>query len=256
MKPKFYVAQNKGIFLNPYGGVGNVAKSFAARGVETALVDLLDDAEHNNLTLESAHNDIVAMLRHTELGIQVVICIGIELPCDSWSRARGGGGGPPMIRSLAALWGLDGIRPCDQKKVNEGNQQARWALAWITIAMELNIPGYLEHPLGSWFWHLPQIVAWINQGRAHLTHLHMCQYNRPYKKPTRLLLFGGVPAGAIRLARCRARGCLCSRTGLPHQLLKGIDPNTRKFMTKRAQIYPAEFAEDLVSQLMPHLRTR
>ena len=74
----------------------------------------------------------------------------------------------------------------------------------------------------------------------------MCQYDRQWKKTTKLLLFG-PGAHKVVFKRCRGKQ-LCSRTNMPHLVLSGLQSKNR-WMTTQAQEYPRSFAVDLMKQL-------
>ena len=67
-------------FLSLFGGAVECARVFAAKGGCAAIVDICDDTR-NDLSKFSAWNNIrkVAHLFHL---------IGIDLPCNTWTRAR------------------------------------------------------------------------------------------------------------------------------------------------------------------------
>ena len=71
------------------------------------------------------------------------------------------------------------------------------------------------------------------------------------KKPFQLMVWG-IPFEPVTFRRCmRTRideQCVCSRTCKPHETLRGVNA-TGEFKLTKAQIYPEEFAEDLVRQM-------
>ena len=117
--PKF------GIFVSLYGGVGHVAEAALELDRTSLLYDMARDPM-NNLTLTAANKDIHNLLMSKAPGSErsLVRCLGIDLPCSTWSLARGGGGGPPAVRDSGAhLFGFTRLRPCDLKKVDDANMQ-------------------------------------------------------------------------------------------------------------------------------------
>lgn len=76
-----------------------MAESWQEGGRESLLIDLVDDPLND---LCSTNNAAIVdrLLRMTDrvTGMPCVGLLGLEPECSSWSRARGGGLGPPAIR--------------------------------------------------------------------------------------------------------------------------------------------------------------
>ena len=146
--------------------------------------------------------------------------VGLDLPCESWTRARGGGGGPPRIRSREFIFGLPYVRPCDQTKLDLGNAQYEHAMCTIRKCHASGIAGYAENPDTSFLWDTPGFQELEDEGIGFFLRTDFCQFGTKYQKPTKLFVWG-VNKAHIKLPKCaRRRGC-CSMTGNPHVSLRG-----------------------------------
>ena len=124
--------QKFGVFASFYGGVGHVCEAWLEMGRTSLLYDIARNSA-NNLSNEGPHNDILQLLNFRLPGSDqsMVKAVGIDLPCSTWSQARRGGNGPPAVRDNGVhLFGFDGMRPADQKKVDDADQQL--AMRWTT----------------------------------------------------------------------------------------------------------------------------
>ena len=239
--------RHRQVFLSLYGGVGRVAENWRDRGGESLLVDMADD-ECNDLDGSGAAADVRAFLRARDAeGRTYVAALGLDIPCDTWSAARGRGRGPPMLRSKASVLGLPNLKGKNLNKVLAANSQVELAVSWIRECCSLGISGYLENGAGSLIWHHPGIVQLIGEGLAWETLLCQCQYGRPYQKRTRLLLWG-LPKGSVTFRNCRLKGGLCSQTGQKHEVLSGCHEDG-SFKTKAAQQYSVELAAAIADAL-------
>lgn len=170
----------QGAFLSLFGGAARVCEALRDLGCESMVLDFCDSVE-NDLSTDSAAAIVSKILRQKDQnGNSLVSLLGIEPECASWSRARGGGKGPPAIRSRCFLMGLPGVRPHDQVKLDAGNRQMQNACCWIEVSISERIPGYLEQPCCSWFWLLDWVLALLESGRA-ITKL-LCQPESQIKK--------------------------------------------------------------------------
>ena len=67
-------------FLSLFGGAAEIAKTFARRGGTAAVIDLTDAAV-NDLSSLSSWNRVLSVIQDFDF-------VGIDLPCNTWSRAR------------------------------------------------------------------------------------------------------------------------------------------------------------------------
>jgi hypothetical protein len=251
MEPRIFEnSLNEGsphVLLSMYGGVGHVAEMWAAAAPGSSM--LYDHAfcATCDLGTPEASEGGCKIIRHVnKAGSLSVSAVGIDLPCESWSQARGGGKGPPAIRSGDYILGLPGVRPHDQRKLDHGNTQIEIAAEWIKTCLQMGTPGYLENPARSWVWQTEQIAELLQLG-CRFEELDQCQYGRPFRKATKLLVWGSTTAGHSFL-KCRYRNHQCSRSGEEHVHLRGLDADGQ-FKTKAAQEYPVELARALVKML-------
>ena len=67
--------------------------------------------------------------------------VWLGTPCNTWSRARrGGGNGPAPIRDSNHLWGLPNLSEKDQSKIEVGNALLKFSAAVFRLCVSLKIP--------------------------------------------------------------------------------------------------------------------
>ena len=120
------------------------------------------------------------------------------MPPGAWTRARRAPPHSQMPKPLRGdspeeLWGLEGLSYKDKTKVKAANNMVIGAFRVIRRALKLRIPGYLENPLTSRLWKLPQFQKWIDAGLGSFVTLDMCQYGTPWRKRTRTLRLWSLP---------------------------------------------------------------
>ena len=227
-------------FLSLFGGVGNPAEFWCECGGGSALIDYAFSTA-NDLSKSSVWNQI----------LKVLICfwvVGIDLPCNTWSRARGAPEWsrlPKPLRSREYIFGLPNLKPSDFEKVSAANRMFFGAVKVIRKCLKLGIAGYLENPASSWVWETPQMRRLIQHPQVSIVRVDMCQYDVQWKKPTKLLFFGVAPT---HLQTCAGKS-LCSRTHRKHLQLSGIVG--KKFLTEQAQIYSKAFSQHLMLSFFP-----
>lgn len=224
-------------FLSLFGGVGNPAKFVASQGGVGYVVDLAD-SEKNDLGKPSKWNSLCARMDDFDL-------VGIDLPCNTWSRARRAPWWSrlpkPLRKTGQHIFGLPWLSPQDESKVLKANVMLRGAYKMIKKCLKAGKAGFLENPKNSMVWHTPQIQKLLQDPRVQLVFCDMCQYGTQWKKPTGLLIWGCNP---VVFQRCSAKQHLCSRTHKPHLSLTGI--SGKKFLTAQAQVYSEEFSKHLM----------
>ena len=172
-------------FLSLYGGVGNLAKSFAARGGVAVVFDLERD-KRNDLSLRSLAPDVDALVPRCRF-------LGVDLPCCTWSRARRAprhSNFPSAVRSNQFLMGLLDLDPKDQALVRRHNYMFRSAIRWIRLHAGRGGSGYLENPATSMLWKTRAVRKLLKLEGFRLITFDMCQYQCAWRKPTRLLVWG------------------------------------------------------------------
>ena len=226
-------------FLSLFGGVGNHAKFWAHHGGLAAVVDF-EDYSCNDLSKHSAWNSVLSDL-------DTVDVLGIDLPCNTFSRARRA---PPWsklpkpLRSQEHIFGLPNLNSSDFARVSRANTMLHGAIRCIRRCLKRNIPGFLENPSNSWVWQVPAIQRLIRHPAVHLIRVDQCQYNQQWRKPTKLLFWNVCPA---HLKVCSGKG-RCSRTNRAHLQLTGLVG--KRFLTQHAQVYTKEFAAALMQSFM------
>ena len=217
-----------------------------AAGLTSLGLDIKDGFDLCNAQLQAV---IMAALRAKK-----VWGVWLGTDCSSWSLARRGKVGgrmPRALRSKEDLWGLPGLRPSEQRAVEQGNAMAQFTISVIRLCIELQIPVGLENPLTSRLWLLPELVQLCSLPCAQQVKLHMCQFGAPWMKPTHVHLWHCHPADAARrqcFFRKTSGPCLCSATGEPHVVLSG--PGGRSgFKTSAASVYPVQFC-NVVADIM------
>lgn len=225
----------KKAFLSLFGGAGNPAKQFADLGGLSLLVDLSHSLS-NDLSKFSIWNQVFRALHFFD-------CVGVDLPCNTWSRARRA---PPWsrmpkpLRSADFLFGLPHLETADFLKVQAANRMFFASVRLIRRCLRLGTRGYLENPATSFVWDTPQIQRLLKHPKVQLVTVHMCMYGCQWKKPTKLLLWNCAP---VDLRRCSGK-TRCSRTGRPHLQLSGL--SGKRFLTEQAQMYSTDFSKALV----------
>ena len=226
--------------LSLFGGASEVAKAFSRRGGCAAVLDVA----------YSSVNDLSRMSAWTSIAKSVSCfdAVGIDIPCNTWSRARRAPKGSRMPQALRgddpeSIFGLQELNERDQEKVRRANNMLFGACKVIRKCLRLGKCGYLENPLSSRIWKTPQLQRLLQDHRVQFVKTHLCMYGTQWKKPTGILFWN---CQAAQLLKCQGKFA-CSRTSKPHVQLTGVKGN--KFLTELAQVYPRLFAEDLVKQL-------
>ena len=232
-------------FLSLYGGESAVAKAFRRHGHNSLVLDIAHD-EHNDLGRPRLANKIPEVLQH-------ITHLGIDLPCQTWSRARRAPPGSSMPSALRGdtpdtIMGLPNLSAADQNKVRQANIQVSYALKYIRHCLRLGIPGYLENPLTSRLWKHKKILRLVQVGLCRFIDFHMCQFGTLWNKPTRLLVWCVDPD--IEFPKCSKLNGVCDLTGKPHLMLSGL--SNGKFLTAAAQVYPSKLGTAIYNLLLSH----
>jgi len=236
-------------FLSLYGGVGHAARYLSGRGLCTCEVDKCFDSA-NDLSSRAASRDADFLAQRADV-------LGVELDCSTYSLARRGKVGssmPQRLRSRKHPWGLPGLKPADQNRVQSSNYQTRAVFRRIKASIQRGASGYLENPIGSILWHLVRraFSRELARGQAAFIETDMCCYGTSFMKPTRLLIWCSDP-GSINLPRCHMRNGICGNSGRCHEQLssstscKGLSERGQ-WKTKLGQVYPKRFVSKLLSQ--------
>lgn len=146
----------------------------------SAVVIDLSDSPQNDLGRHAVWNEADILTDDADVA-------GIDLPCNTWSRARRA---PPWSRMPKPLrkegmriYGLPELSFPDQERVNKANVMLIRAVKTIRRSLKRGGKGYLENPLLSLIWTTPEIQRLLKDPRVHFIKLDMCQYNCAWKKP-------------------------------------------------------------------------
>ena len=241
-------------FLELFAGSAGLCAAVGAAGHPSLGLDIKEGFDLCDAQLQAV---LMAALRAKKVW---GVWLGTE--CSSWSRARRGrsegGGMPRALRSDVHLWGLPGLTPSEQRRVEQGNAMAQFTVSVIRLCIELQIPVGLENPLCSRLWLLPELDQLSSLPCAQRVNLHMCQFGAPWLKPTQIRLWNCGPADAARRqCACRRQRStsgtsLCSATGAPHVLLSGktTSQGLRGFKTSAASVYPVQFCNTIADIMM------
>ena len=220
------------MFLELFSGCGRLAAGVARNGRWALCWDVAFGEEYNLLIASRQQ------LVRGWVASGLVAGIHMGLPCESFTRARDHGPGPPPLRSNALPMGLTDLRPGDQAAVVRGNALLRFAISIFKTCAVHAVPCSLENPRLSRVWITP---PWLALERALPITSHICDYcmfGMPWKKPTIFASLGLCLHSAFEGRRCLGapRG-LCARTGRPHTQLSGQDEHGA-WRTRLAQPYP------------------
>lgn len=166
-------------------------------------------------------------------------------PCQSFSRARDHGPGPPPLRSDAWPMGLPTLaRTGDQEAVRVGNMLMAFSAAVFHLCIRLAVPVTIENPARSRLWICPPTMALLRRKATAFTLTEFCMWGKPWRKST-AFLSAHIAPDVLGSRRCLGakRGC-CKRTGNPHIVLSGLAP-CGAFWTKVAEPFPASLCSCL-----------
>jgi len=163
-------------------------------GGTAAVIDLADSSQ-NDLGKHSCWNDVDKNLHAFDV-------VGIDMPCNTWSRARRAPWWSRMPKPLRKageyIFGLPWLSELDRIKVNKANIMLKRAVKVIRKCLKLGKSGYLENPMSSMIWQTPQIQRLLRDSRVKLCPLEMCMYNTQWKKPTFILLWNAPATNFLR----------------------------------------------------------
>ena len=254
---------NVQIFLDLACGTGGVGKRAQRVHGQKALMvdweagdasiikcDLKDPAIRTYIQNEMIGKTLPGAKRRKMLGASMS-----HVPCETFSNARHGkpGGRTPVpLRDRKDhVWGLPGLTPKDQMKLEAGNGIARALLAIRDDLMGDQVPSGMENGDMSLLFNAPE----VRQDEAQMLKVCYCMMGKKFRKRTRFLAWN-VPCQrvwaeeALRCIQeysCHSPGKLCCRTGEPHLLLRGWARG--KALTKKGEKYPQKFV-NLIARVL------
>ena len=237
-------SESRGRFLSLYGGAGRCAQEACKLHYDSYILDM-DHHSSNDLTNSSVHTGVSFILEN-----RLVDYLGIELVCNSWSRARRAPVESPMPSAVRSpgrfIWGLPKLSPNDRGLCERGTCMLRYAFEYIRICHRVGIPGYLENPGSSMMFTVPEFKVLEDAGIIYFPKCDFCQYGTPWKKPTTFVTWLWKP----ELKQCHMCQGRCSHSGKKHVVLSGFQ--NKRFMTSYAQVYPRNLAKSLMGQMLNH----
>ena len=112
-----------------------------------------------------------------------ILCLHLGTPCNTFSRARDSGIGPPRLRSDEYVLGLPNLtRPGDLLAVRIGNCLMRVTAAILSSSCLHGVPASLENPRLSRFWLCPPIATIMRRKASSESYLDFCMLGTPWKK--------------------------------------------------------------------------
>jgi len=162
--------------------------------------------------------------------------VWIAAPCGTFSLARRGGGtGPPTLRSAEFPLGLPGLEGKNLEKVQLGNRLMVASAEIASLAVRRRIVGGLENPAYSRLWLCRPIDRLVTFECVQDHFCDFCQYGTGWRKRTRLRLWHArVNDSEFRM--CQGKS-ICSTSLRPHIQLVGCT-SSGKFLTSVAEPYP------------------
>jgi hypothetical protein len=228
------------VFIEIFSGSGHLASAIKGLGCLAIMWDI-SLGMHFDLTLRNNQS----FLRGLLMG-HVVWGIHMGTPCTSFSRARRGK--PPPIRDNCHVMGLLVVSEKDARKIKDGNCLMIFSFGILSLCHRLLLPCTIENPTTSMLWITPHAIR-----ASHLEHYtqavtEFCMFGKPWRKSTKVV---GVHIGLRKFDdfRCVNKPAgLCKRTGCPHLVLSGQDPDIPgQFLTLTAQPYPRGFCRVLAT---------
>ena len=151
----------------------------APQDIEHGGADLADDGQFEEL---------LALWQHwASQGFKPIFHMGT--PCSSFSRARDRGA-KTRIRSPQHPWGLF-PHPASQL----GNALAIRSAFAVRHFLELGGSGSIENPASSYLW--PVLDELLGDVEATDVLYNQCRFGSPFKKPTRLRVWGDLDLSSL-----------------------------------------------------------
>ena len=240
-------------FLEIFAGEAGLSQAVQA---ESIPIFPPIEIEFNQFVFQSVDLLDPAVLSHVKSLISQGWVLGIHFgtPCSSFSIARKNDGGPPPLRSKAALEGFQHLTGKDLEKVRLGNTFLDVTVQLAMLCHDHRIPWSVENPAGSFLWSMPTMIRLIQRCRASRVELDMCRFGSKHMKPTALVGTFKLTALALKCDKDRRPHAHDPLTGTVN--VEGI----KKFKTRLAQVYPAQlcqlWAKEIAQQLQGQVQHR
>ena len=243
---------NAGVFLDLCCGKGGVGKRAEAVHGQRAIRADWASEDPAIIKCDLADPAIRTYIKTEIIGVSLTkkcfsVASMLHVPCETFSPARHGkpGGRTPVpLRDYGEnVWGLPGLTPRDQAKLEQGNKIARALLFIRDDFKNAGAPTGLENGDGSMLFKVPEMGA----EDATMLKVCYCMMGRPFRKRTRFLVWN-APSPSIleeEVHHCATKfSCsspkgVCRRTGEPHLILRGWARG--QALTKQGEKYPKKF---------------
>eukprot|EP00438_Fugacium_kawagutii_P010865 Skav216249 [mRNA] locus=scaffold20:133295:138540:- [translate_table: standard] len=233
----------KGCVLEIFAGSGHFSRAMR-RCVPPSVSVIEIDIKHGpqfDLTKRSFQRFVLGLLKRG-----CVLMVWLGTPCNSWSRARRGGGtGPPPLRNNQHIMGLPSLSEKDALKVDIGNRLMLFSAAVIRICLRFGIPVVMENPHTSMIWQAPSIMHLLHHRHVEQCYTDFCMEGCAYRKRTRLVYAFLDIRHCCRQCSSK-RGC-CDKSRKPHEQLVGTVNGV--FRTKLAEPYPHSLCRRLARSI-------
>lgn len=205
-------------YLDLFSGERGVAKSVSRTCDTWSLCFDIAHSPSEDLDREDIRQTLEKLIQ-----LEAFIAVGLAPVCASFSTAI-----TPPIRTREKPYGVGGLSPKMEAKVQLGNQSAVWCIAILTLCLSLKIPCWLENPSSSWFFRIP---CWTDFVEKHPEFgfwlVDYCRFHKPWRKRTKFW-----SNTCLKGVRTLCAGCPS------HQVLRGRSKHHRKNWTLVAQPYP------------------
>lgn len=222
-----------------WAGCKAVARAVAAKGEVAETVEIIDDADQQDLTTQGGFHYAVKLVMRVKLGG----LLGMAPVCSSWVFAN-------MSNTKRTKENPCGDRSYPQ--VVSGNLQAKVATFCLLLAHARGLYAFMENPASSMiFRYSPVELAMIYLTRianGHIVISHACRFSeqpvgKRAKKPFKLFAIGSKPGWLSPLRKL----CQCGDAG--HSLLmvqKTPGKSTGCKAMKDSQHYSDNFGSAIV----------
>ena len=219
-------------FLEVFAGEAGLSQAISARGMQILPPIEINTNQFVQISVDilepQVQQHVIKLIR-----AKVIVFIHFGTLCSSFSIARKADGGPPPLRNRMHLWGLPGLAPRDQAKLQLGHEFMHLTVQWVRLLHASGLGWSVENPASSFLWEMPPMVELAALPTAKMFRLDMCRFGSPHKKPTAVL--SNVDLRELAL--------LCDQAERPHshEPLVGtvLYEGQKVFKTRLAQVYPS-----------------
>ena len=125
-----------------------------------------------------------------------------------------------------ALYGLPNPSEKDALKVKIAHELLQHVSYCCLYAHRRHVPFYIENPLTSRLWKMPEIRQLLQLPRVLELLFDYCQYGEAWRKSTKLFVSRHADLRVIENSSRFQRGYKCSATRKRHHVLSGTDGKT------------------------------